>query len=105
VEYFYTESEDLVVSDSDLIDLSTNNFDHFTDIAERFATLLPSLRFLQWEFEELYTVIWDVERDGDGRRVVKGCLSFDELDEMVEKEEEGSGGDEEDEAGREDVDV
>ena len=102
VDYLYTYLAD---SNSDASDTPTENFKHFTSIIEGFATLLPNLRFLQWEFQELYTVVWDIERGEDGKPVVEGSLLCDELDDLPRKEEEGSDGDEDDEEGWDDVDV
>lgn len=84
MDYFY---EDIPKKDRllgvGLLDRPTKEFRHFTSIVEKLALSVVRLKTIDWDFDELYSLVWDVERGEDGKVTVKGVLSCDELDEMA----------------------
>jgi len=88
VDYLYADvSEEDGALGVGLLDRPTKDFQHFDAVVEKLATSVAGLRTVDWDFDELYSLVWEIGR-GENRKVkVKGSLYCDELDGMAYEDE------------------
>lgn len=88
MDYLYADvSEEDDALGVGLLDRPTKDLQHFDAVVEKLATSVAGLRTVDWDFDELYSLVWEIGQGENGKVKVKGSLYCDELDGMAYEDE------------------